>query len=120
MKGIYFDYAATTPTDPEVVKAMQPFFTERFANPSSPHSFGADTKEAIEHSRQTLADFLGAKAEEIVFTSGGTESDNSAIIGVALANQKKGDHIITSSIEHHAVTEPCKFLEKLGFKNLFC
>lgn len=116
MKRIYLDYAATTPCDPEVLKAMEPYFFERFGNPSSIHSFGQEAKKAIEDARERVAIFLGAKTEEIVFTSGGTESDNFAIEGVAFALQNKGNHIITSSIEHHAITEPCKFLEKRGFK----
>jgi len=116
MKRIYLDYAATTPTDPEVVKAMEPYFFEKFGNPSSIHAFGQEAKSAIEDSREKLASFLGAKAEEIIFTSGGTESDNFAIEGVAYALEKKGNHIITTAIEHHAITEPCKFLEKRGFK----
>lgn len=116
MKRIYLDYAATTPTDPEVVKAMEPFFFKEFGNPSSIHSFGQEAKKAMEAARQELASFLGAKPEEIIFTSGGTESDNFAIKGVASAMQNKGNHIITTAIEHHAVGEPCKFLEKRGFK----
>ncbi|TRZ96245.1 cysteine desulfurase NifS [bacterium] len=116
MKKIYLDYAATTPTDPEVSKAMQPYFFDKFGNSSSIHSFGQEAKKAIEDSRQTLADFLGAKPEEIIFTSGGSESNNSVIKGVAYALEKKGSHIITSAIEHHAVSEPLKFLEKKGFK----
>jgi cysteine desulfurase len=116
MKRIYLDYAATTPTDPEVVKAMSPYFTDIFGNPSSPHSFGREAKEAMEQAREAIASFIVAKPEEIVFTSGGTESNNSALKGVAYANKNKGNHIITSAIEHHAITEPCKFLEKQGFK----
>ncbi len=116
MERIYLDYAATTPADPEVIKAMQPYFFEKFGNPSSIHSFGQEAKKALEESRETVASFLGAKPEEIVFTSGGTESDNFAIKGVAFARKAKGDHIITSAIEHHAVLEPCKSLEKMGFK----
>ena len=116
MRRIYLDYAATTPTDPEVVKVMSPYFTDRFGNASSIHSFGQEGKAAIEEAREKIANLLDAKLEEIIFTSGGTESDNSAIKGVAYANQHKGDHIITSSIEHHAVIEPCKFLEERGFK----
>ncbi|MEK6727992.1 MAG: cysteine desulfurase NifS [Candidatus Omnitrophota bacterium] len=115
MERIYLDYAATTPCDPEVVKAMEPYFFTKFGNASSIHSFGQEAKKAIEDSRETLALFLGAKPEEIVFTSGGTESDNFALKGVASALEKKGNHIITSVIEHHAVSEPCKFLEKKGF-----
>lgn len=119
MKKVYLDYAATTPTDPEVIKTMEPYFFEKFGNPSSIHSFGQEAKKAAEDVRETLASFLGAKPEEIVFTSGGTESNNFAVEGVAYALQKKGTHIITSAIEHHAVTEPCKFLEKRGFKVTF-
>lgn len=116
MDKIYLDYAATTPTDPEVVKAMQPYFFEKFGNPSSIHSFGQEAKKAIEDSREKTASFIGAKPEEIIFTSGGTESNNFAVKGVAFARKNKGDHIITSAIEHHAILEPCKFLEKMGFK----
>ncbi len=116
MKRVYLDHAATTPTDPEVVKAMSPYFTEVFGNPSSIHSFGQEAKAAIESARKRIASLIGAKPEEIVFTSGGTEADNFALKGVAFANENKGNHIITTSIEHHAVIEPCKFLEKRGFK----
>ena len=116
MKKVYLDYAATTPTDPEVIAAMQPYFFDKFGNASSLHAYGQEAKKALEDSRQTLADSIGAKPEEIVFTSGGTESDNSALLGVAYALEKKGNHIITSVIEHHAISEPVKFLEKKGFK----
>lgn len=116
MKQVYLDYAATTPTDPEVIKAMQPYFFDKFGNASSIYSLGQEAHAAIEDSRSILASFLGARPEEIVFTSGGTESNNFAIEGVALALEKKGNHIITTAIEHHAVSEPCKFLEKRGFK----
>ncbi|MDP3042103.1 MAG: cysteine desulfurase NifS [Candidatus Omnitrophota bacterium] len=116
MKKVYLDYAATTPTDPEVIAAMEPYFFEKFGNASSLHAYGQEAKKALEDSRQTLADFIGAKPEEIVFTSGGTESDNSALLGVAHALEKKGNHIITSEIEHHAISEPANFLEKKGFK----
>ncbi|MEW6101292.1 MAG: cysteine desulfurase NifS [Candidatus Omnitrophota bacterium] len=116
MKRVYLDYAATTPTDPEVIKAMEPYFFEKFGNPSSIHSFGQEAKKAIEDARESLASFIGAKPEEIVFTSGGTESNNFAVKGVVYALREKGNHIITSAIEHHAVTEPCKFLESQGFK----
>jgi cysteine desulfurase len=116
MKKIYLDYAATTPTDPEVIAAMEPYFFDKFGNPSSLHAYGQEARKALEDSRQTLADFIGAKPEEIIFTSGGTESDNSAFLGVAYALEKKGNHIITSVIEHHAISEPAKFLEKKGFK----
>jgi cysteine desulfurase len=116
MKKIYLDYAATTPTDPLVSAAMGPYFFEKFGNASSLHAYGQEAKKALEDSRQTLADFIGAKPEEIVFTSGGTESDNYVLSGVAEALRKKGNHIITSVIEHHAIMEPAKFLEKKGFE----
>jgi len=116
MKKIYLDYAATTPADPQVLAAMEPYFFEKFGNASSLHAYGQEAKKALEDSRQALAEFINARPEEIVFTSGGTESDNSALLGVAYALEKKGNHIITSAIEHHAITEPAKFLEKKGFK----
>lgn len=116
MKKIYLDYAATTPTDPEVIKAMEPYFFQEFGNPSSIHSFGQEAKGAIEEARAKVAAFLGVSPDEIIFTSGGTESNNFVIKGVAYAQEKKGNHIITTTIEHHAITEPCKFLEKRGFK----
>jgi len=116
MKPVYFDYAATTPCDPEVVAAMLPYFSERFGNPSSMHAFGQETKGAVEEAREGIAAFLGAAPGEIVFTSGGTESNNMAVKGVAYARRGKGNHIITSPIEHHAVLEPCHFLEKDGFE----
>ena len=119
MKNIYLDYAATAPCDPEVLKAMEPYFFERFGNASSLHAFGQEAKKAVEDSRESLANFLGAKPEEIIFTSGGTESDNLAIKGVAEKMQQKGNHIITTAIEHHAIAEPCKYLEKKGFKVTF-
>lgn len=115
MKIIYLDHAATTPTDPQVVEAMLPYFTERFGNPSTLYSLGREAKQAMETAREKVARAIGARPEEIVFTSGGTESDNFALEGVAFALQKKGNHIITSSIEHHAVSETCKFLQKRGF-----
>ena len=116
MKKVYLDYAATTPVDPQVLEAMEPYFFEKFGNASSLHAYGQEAKKGLEDSRQILADFLGAKPEEIVFTSGGTEADNFALLGTAYALEKKGNHIITSVIEHHAISEPAKFLEKKGFK----
>jgi len=116
MKKVYFDYAATTPTDPEVLAAMEPYFFDKFGNASSLHAYGQEAKKAIEDAREALSDFIGASPEEIVFTSGGTESDNFALLGSAYALEKKGNHIITSAIEHHAVSEPAKFLEKKGFR----
>jgi cysteine desulfurase len=115
MKRIYLDYAATTPTHPEVVKAMLPYFTDAFGNPSSIHFYGQEAKGAMEEARTNIASLINARDEEIVFTSGGTEADNFALKGVAFANEKKGNHIIISSIEHHAVIAPCKFLTNRGF-----
>ena len=116
MGRIYLDYAATTPTHPEVVKSMLPYFTEAFANPSSIYTCAQEAKGAVEDARTEVADLLGAQNEEIIFTSGGTEADNTALKGIAYANKNKGSHIITSSIEHHAVLETCKFLERSGFQ----
>ncbi len=115
MKRVYLDYAATAPCDPEVIKAMEPFFFVQPGNASSIHSYGQQAKKGIEDSREGLASFIGADPQEIVFTSGGTESDNNVIFGVAEELKEKGNHIITSAIEHHAVTEPCACLEKKGF-----
>ncbi len=116
MKRIYLDYAATTPVHHEVLQAMLPYFTESFGNPSSIHSIGQEAKLAIEQARGKIAELIGARSDEIVFTSGGTEADNFALKGVAFANESKGNHIITTKIEHHAVIETCKFLEKLAFR----
>jgi cysteine desulfurase len=116
MNQIYMDYAATTPTDKRVVEAMLPYFWEIYGNPSSLHAFGQEAGAAVEEARGKIASFLGVLPAEIVFTSSGTESDNFAIKGVAYANRKKGDHIITSAIEHSAVLESCRFLEKEGFR----
>ena len=116
MQRIYLDYAATTPVHPDVVKAMVPYFAEVFGNPSGIYADGQEAKGAIEEARAKVADFIGAgSSEEIVFTCGGTEADNFALKGVAYANESRGNHIITSSIEHHAVLETCKFLEGRGF-----
>lgn len=114
--AIYFDNAATTPTDPEVVEAMRPFFTEKFGNPSTLYDIGREAKAAIEEAREKVAALIGADPSDVLFTSGGTESDNHALIGVAYANEKKGNHIITTAIEHHAVLEPAEFLKERGFK----
>lgn len=115
-KRIYLDHAATTPLAAEVLEAMKPYFSEKYGNASSLHSFGVEARDAVEASRKTAAKFLGAKLTEIVFTSGGTESNNLAIKGIAFANKTRGNHIITSKIEHHAIEEPCKWLEQHGFK----
>ncbi len=116
MKKIYLDHAATTPVRKEVLEAMRLYFSEKFGNASSLHSFGKDAKEALSKSRKTIAKIINARANEIIFTSGGTESNNLAIKGVAFANRDKGNHIITSKIEHPAILKPCKWLEKQGFK----
>jgi cysteine desulfurase len=116
MKPIYLDYAATTPADKRVVAAMLPCFEEIFGNPSSLHAFGQEAGAAVERARAKVASFLGVRPAEIVFTSGGTESDNFAIKGVAYANRKRGNHIITSAIEHDAVLSTCRFLETEGFR----
>lgn len=113
---IYLDNAATTKTRPEVVEAMLPYFTEFYGNPSSVYEFSTPCKKAIAHARETIADSLGAKSNEIYFTAGGTESDNWAIKATAEAYQDKGNHIITSKIEHHAVLHTCEYLEKRGFE----
>lgn len=116
MNRVYLDHAATTPTRPEVIEAMQPFFNQFFGNPSSLHHFGKDTLIAINDAREKVAHMIGAKGEEIIFVSGGTESDNLAIFGISHANRDRGNHIITSQIEHHAVLEPCRFLEREGWR----
>ena len=115
-KRVYLDYAATTPTHSEVVRAMLPYFTETFGNPSSIYVYGQEAKEAIQVARGKVAALIGAEDEEIIFTSGGTEADNAALKGVAFASEDRGNHIITSLIEHHAVMETCHFLEKRGFR----
>ncbi|MFA5097695.1 MAG: cysteine desulfurase NifS [Candidatus Margulisiibacteriota bacterium] len=115
MRQIYLDYAATTPAHPDVVAAMKPYYSEIFGNPSSIHSFGQEAKGAVEAARERVAELIKADTGEVVFTSGGTESDNFAVKGVAFANESKGDHIITTAIEHHAVEAPCEFLKKRGF-----
>lgn len=115
MNPIYLDYNATTPIDKEVADAMQPYLFDLFGNPSSVHTYGVKTKQAVELARKQLANLLNGEPSEVIFTSGGTESNNYAIKGIAFANQSKGNHIITSSIEHPAVFEVCKYLEKLGF-----
>jgi len=115
-KPIYLDYAATTPVHPDVFQEMLPYFTEKFGNASTLYRLGNEAREAVETARQKVADAVGAQADEIYFTSGATESDNWAIIGAALAHEKKGKHIITTAIEHHAVLDTCKFLEKQGWR----
>jgi cysteine desulfurase len=112
-RRVYLDHNASTPVHPEVVQAMLPYFGERFGNPSSVHTFGREAREGLETAREQIAHFLGVGKEEIVFTSGGTESDNMAVKGVALARGR--GHVITSQIEHHAVLRAVQYLESLGF-----
>jgi cysteine desulfurase len=113
---IYLDYNASTPVDPAVREAMLPYLGDYYGNPSSPHLAAAQLQRAIRLAREQVADLLGAHPDEIVFTSGGTESNNHVIKGVAAARMGRGRHIITSSIEHPAVIQPCRFLEKQGFE----
>lgn len=113
---IYLDNAATTKTRPEVVEAMLPYFTEYYGNPSSVYEFSGISKKAVSEARETIAGALGAKSNEVYFTAGGSESDNWAIKATAEAYQSKGNHIITSKIEHHAVLHTCEYLEKRGFE----
>jgi cysteine desulfurase len=119
MKRVYMDYAATTPVAPEVIEAMMPYMTEHFGNPSSIHSSGREARQALEKARETIATLLEAKPEEVVFTSGGSESSNVAIKGCAEANSKKGRHIVTTSVEHHASLDAVKHLAKNGFETTF-
>ncbi len=120
MERIYLDHSATTPVRDEVFNAMKPFFSEKFGNASSLHAEGREAKEALENARIVCAKAIGANApEEVIFTSGGTEADNLAILGTVMAHKNKGNHIITSAIEHPAVLNTCKFLEKQGFKITF-
>lgn len=113
---IYLDNSATTPLNEEVLKEMEPYFCEYFGNPSTLYSLGQKSKEALEKARKRVANAINAKPEEIIFTSGGSESDNLAIKGIAFKNQDKGKHIITSEIEHPAVKETLVFLESIGFE----
>jgi cysteine desulfurase len=112
---IYLDYAATTPLDPRVLEAMMPYMTEQFGNPNSIHSFGREVRRAIDEAREKIAQLLNCQPSEIVFTSGGTESDNLALRGIVEAYRHKGNHIVTTVIEHHAVLRTCKALEDMGF-----
>ncbi|MFA4825464.1 MAG: cysteine desulfurase NifS [Methanoregula sp.] len=115
-RTIYMDHSATTFVKPEVVKEMIPYFTEHFGNPSSIYGIARESKKAVDAARAQTAKALGADPDEIYFTSGGSESDNWAIKGVAFANRKRGNHIITTQIEHHAVLHTCQYLEKEGFE----
>ena len=113
---IYLDNNATTPIDKQVADSMLPFIFDNFGNPSSSHELGVTTKRAVEQSRKKVADLLNCQSEEIIFTSGGSEANNMVIKGVAYSYKNKGNHIITSQIEHPAVLNPCKYLERLGYE----
>jgi cysteine desulfurase len=116
MRRIYLDYNASTPIDPGVVAAMRPFLEDAYGNPSSGHWAGQPAREAVESARTQVAQLLGCSAGEIVFTSGGSEANNQALKGVAFALRDKGDHIVTSTVEHPAIVGPCAFLGKLGYR----
>jgi cysteine desulfurase len=116
MHPIYFDYNATTPVDPRVLKAMLPYLREQFGNPSSSHAYGLATHAAVVRARGQVAALLGCAPEEIIFTGGGSEADNLAIKGIAEANHERGDHIITCQVEHPAVLATCHYLERRGFR----
>jgi cysteine desulfurase len=113
---VYMDHAATTPMDPRVAEAMEPFYSSKYGNPSSLYTAGQEAREAVEEARSKVAKLINAGSGNIIFTSGGTEANNLALKGVAFANRKKGRHIITSKIEHHAILEPCEWLEKQGYE----
>ena len=119
MSPIYLDYNATTPIDPQVAQAMLPFIHQDFGNPSSSHAFGVAARDGVEKARAQVSDLLGCEADELIFTSGGTESNNYAIKGVAGAYRHKGNHIITSSVEHPAVVEVCNYLQEKGYRVTF-
>ncbi|MGC8835153.1 MAG: cysteine desulfurase family protein, partial [Armatimonadota bacterium] len=116
---IYMDHAATTPTDPRVLEAMLPYFCSRYGNPSTIYSLGIEARAAVDEARKHIAALIGCSPDEIYFTGGATEADNWAVKGVAWAHESRGRHIITSAIEHHAVLEPCEFLQKHGFEVTF-
>ena len=113
---VYMDYAATTPVDPRVLKTMKPYFSKKYGNSVSLHKQGREAKEALEESRKTIAAMMNAKPNELIFMGSATESTNMALKGIAFANRKKGKHIVVSSIEHHCVLEPARWLEKQGFE----
>ncbi len=115
-KRIYLDYSATTPVKKEVLDEMLPYFTEKYGNPSSIYTIGRESKQAIDHARDRVAKAIGAASREVFFTGGGSEADNWAVKGAAYGNRHKGKHIITTKIEHHAVLDVCKYLEKDGFE----
>jgi cysteine desulfurase len=116
MPPIYLDYNATTPVDPAVVEAMQPYIAIHYGNPSSTHMYGRTTKDAVERARQQVADLLGCASEEIIFTGGGSESNNTVLKGVTYTYRHRGNHLITSAVEHPAIIQPCRFLEQQGLR----
>jgi cysteine desulfurase len=116
MPPIYLDYNATTPVDPAVAEAMQPYISLHYGNPSSSHVYGRTTRDAVEQARQQVADLLGCTAGEIIFTSGGSESNNTVLKGVAYTYRQRGNHVITSAIEHPAIINPCRYLEQQGVR----
>ncbi|MCK4547339.1 MAG: aminotransferase class V-fold PLP-dependent enzyme, partial [Candidatus Eisenbacteria sp.] len=116
MRTVYMDHVAATPLRPEVVEAMMPFFRERFGNPQSVHEMGNRSAQVVEEAREKVASLIGARSEEVIFTASGSEANNMAIKGIALANRVKGDHVIISAIEHLSVLHSTKTLRKLGFK----
>ncbi len=116
MQRVYFDYASTTPTDPRVIEAMQPYFYTHFGNPASPHAFGREAQKAMEDARQSVARAIGAQPEEIIFNSGATEGNNHALFGTARSLKEKGNHIVISAIEHHSIEAPAEYLAKEGYK----
>ena len=115
-KTVYLDYASTTPTDPQILEKMISYFGHEYSNPSSMHTSGRQAKVVIENARKKIAECINANPDEIIFTGSGTESDNMAIKGVAMANKSKGNHIIISAVEHKAVLESAKQLEREGFE----
>ncbi len=119
MAQVYLDHAATTPPRPEVIAAMEPYLWEKWGNPSSLHATGVNALEGLERARQQVAALLGAEAEEIVFTGSGTEADNHALIGAWRAGRQRGDHVITTAIEHHAIEHTAQFLYRAGDKYVF-
>jgi cysteine desulfurase len=116
MQPIYLDYNATTPVDPAVAEAMQPFMLTHYGNPSSAHVYGRTAKEAVEHGRTQVAALLGCSPQEVIFTGGGSESNNTVLKGVACTYRHKGNHLITSAVEHPAIINPCQFLERQGVR----
>src|ERR671916_3482111 len=116
MRRVYLDHSATTPVDPRVVEAMLPYLTAKFGNPSSVHFYGQEARAAVDRARREVADLIGARPNEVVFLSGGTEADNLAVRGVAETNADRGRHVVTSEIEHSSVRGICDALEKRGWE----